>query len=828
MKKTSHLIYYIITLATIFGITANATTNHKKISFEITVPFGTDIKKIKASIPELKYNKKIIASWVTDDGCAVYNAIYSTINKKWVDNEKMSFWDENDKRDFFYHLNDKKSTGNVPSKTLSYTDGCGISHRFGTSIAYWAEELDNPNNNENIYNTSTTPNELKLITDFGASICYHDLKGYKDNESANTQASFDVAINNAISIFNKKLSIIPKIMIEPNGDHDYVYMGRNNPTIKSCITQNLGKFLCPFNKEVSLDKKDEPIIRFFGEKIEILLNELEKNRTCPTDKQIWVINGAHRETTNYVSEYLKKVEELYGASGLDCIWFPSIDEYYEYWFMRKNTTISKVIDGNKIRFTLDVPVEDNFYFQSLSLLIDGITSKEGLIVKSDDSTYGTSYGINDNKLLVNLDFNELLPQRVEKYTAIFEKEKTTGAYEDAMYFISQLKPELKDIYIAKVDNLLTPPIISNLSINKGATKVSNNLISINFTASLNSAYYRISESPDFTDSDWLPLNTNFTFQLSPEPGNKTIYLQLKNAVNLSDVKSISVILEQSEKKIVLGLSGDDQINMKEIINGEIINRIKPTIYENWSNVKLYDTSDYPCFNLLKKKSAIEPLMEKYNISGREQRDFSFVQPILTGDKGIYPDRFIQNGYFFGSDTEVTPETRRLTVAFTDVPNGKYDIRILGSRNGATNKEDYVCYRYQANNSIPVVPTSDIFNNNCDKFIEIKNVTVNDNTLLICSWREPYKNRFDCSAPMNLIEIKPAAKSSTSISETKENQTIIYSGKGKLTIENNNNNPFTIYRVDGTIIQKIMPDNKHIEVTLPAGIYIINGKKGIVY
>lgn len=829
MKRTNHLIYFIIALVTLFSHSINAATINKRITFEVTVPTGTDVSKIQASIPALKYNKKVVFSWTTDDSYSIYNAIYSVINKKWVDNEKMSFWIPGDTRDTFFHLNGERSKGYVPNKTLDYTDGCGIHHRFASSIAYWPDKLTDTSIDVGKEWPTASTKELILSSDFGSSVCFHDIGDFNGNinSNTNTQENYDQCLKNAILLFNQKLGIKPKIMIEPNGDHAYVEKGISNTSILATIGQNDGRKAFPANIINTLNKSKGLIERNFNTSQEDLINQIKSNLALPEEKRIWIINGSHKEGTEYVSLFLKNCEELFGASGEDCIWFPSLDECLEYWFMKEKTTISKEIEGNIIRFTLDIPIEDNFYFQSLSLLVDGISSKEGIIVKSDNATYGTSYGINDNKLLVNLDFNESLPQKTEKYTAIFEKEKTTETYEDAMYFISQLKPELKEPYIKRVDALLTPPVLSELSINSGAQKVKNNCVTVSFRASENTAYYRISESADFTNIDWSPLSNNILFHLTPESGNKTVYVQLKNAVNTSEIKSINIELEQSDKKIVIGLNGYGQNNQKEIHNEDMLNNVDVCLHEGWKPIQLYDTSNYPLTKLAKDINSLKTYMSKYSIDEREDRTYANHNPKLTNNSGVYPDRFIQTSHYYGCDQNVTPGSHRFLVGLIDVPNGCYEVKILGATNEP--QDEYKYCRYQANNSKIVTPNSDIFYNNNSNFIEIKNVNVEDGVLIISSWRDPSGPSYGCYAPMNLIEIKPAEKNNTGINENiKDSSITVYSGKGKLTIDNCNSKTIMVYRVDGTIVQQIMPKEQHLEINLPAGVYIVNGKKGIVY
>ena len=87
----------------------NAGEIFKTIKVEITVPASLNTDSVIAIIPALKYNKKIVTSWTVDDSYSIYNQIFSVVNKKWVDDELMSFWNPEDSRTFFYHLNGEKN-----------------------------------------------------------------------------------------------------------------------------------------------------------------------------------------------------------------------------------------------------------------------------------------------------------------------------------------------------------------------------------------------------------------------------------------------------------------------------------------------------------------------------------------------------------------------------------------------------------------------------------------------------------------------------------------------------------------------------------------------
>ncbi|MDD4823100.1 MAG: hypothetical protein PHI48_11165 [Bacteroidales bacterium] len=460
--RRKHVLILLSILSYLFDIQANDKV--RTIRLELTVPSDINKDSVNATFPALKYNKKMVTTWTVDDSYSIYNDIFCIVNKKWVDDEQMSYWDINDNRTFFYHLNGEKTTGYIPQKALKYTDGCGIFHRFAASVACWPWQLTDKNQDVSKYNVWVSSKEIRMMQDFGYTFCYHDLA---QNFCPTSQLEFDQVLVATADSFQAKTGRTPKIMIEPNGDHNYVAYSLKNDIIEASIAQNIDRFVYPFKKNESLEKDSGCIIRYFGATHDEMINHLSNDLMLKEEDRKWHLNGSHRQSVNEVSVFFYKLDSLYGATGKDCVWVPSIDEYVEYSYMRNHTKINKSIVENKIVFFLQIPVKENFWFQSISLLLSGLNDTTDIRVSVSDSVYGLSYGLNDKKLLVNLDFNDYLPEHAEKYTSIFENLKTVEAYEDALYFVSQLKKELQKTYLDRINILLSTPVASEQTINNG-------------------------------------------------------------------------------------------------------------------------------------------------------------------------------------------------------------------------------------------------------------------------------------------------------------------------------------------------------------------------
>ncbi|MDD3052056.1 MAG: lamin tail domain-containing protein, partial [Candidatus Cloacimonetes bacterium] len=374
----------------------------------------------------------------------------------------------------------------------------------------------------------------------------------------------------------------------------------------------------------------------------------------------------------------------------------------------------------------------------------------------------------------------------------------------------------------------TIPVASEMYINNGKEKTLDSIVSISFKASKSAVYYRLSETHDFKNASWELLENETKFHLSSGFGIKKIYLQLKNSQYESEVISDEIEFVENDHKVVIGLSGGNNRNDTEIINNEMLNNVSLYFHDSYSAIQLYDVWGAPTVKLAKNDLETAKILNKKGIS-RVYKFLNNLNPSFSGDLGIYPDRFYSKASFFGASSPLAQENRRLIACFINVPNGTYDIRILASQSKKTDTLDYQSYRYQVNNSDIFTPSSDIFYNNQNNFIEFRNVKVEDSTLLVCSWREPFGVSWGYYAPMNLIEIKLSDISNSKHEELNTTLPInIFSAKGKLIIEKEELNPFTIYTIEGMIVKQVVPQYLKTEIKLPPGIYIICGQKAIVY
>lgn len=552
------------------------------VEFTITSDQLINASNVQLTFPKLKYDKELVFSYITDDSYSIYNGIFNLINKRYIDNEKMSFWNPTEDRTFFYHLDFQytynnivydKSEGFTPTKFLEYSDGAGVKHRFATSVAIWPDKFGTYDYNGGWSWMWVTAKEMRMFYDFGYTPLYHDITGYTSDMS---QESFDAVVNASAQEFLNLTGRQPKILAEPNGDHTYLTFSQANPTI-NMLTAQAGdariQYAYLFAENATLDKNNITVKRDFNTSATYatdMLNTLATLRNTTRTDRKWLIGSSHRP--NYGAEMLNpsnegeyklftQIEALYGVSGDDSIWFASVDEVYEYWFMINNTQISSTqLTQNSIKYTLNVAKLDNFWFRSLSCILTGLVGN--ITITTSDNCSGLSYTKRTQDVLVNLDFNSDLLAKVNKYMDILTNDVTNQySLENAQYFVQMLKPGLKEQYQAQIDSITSSPVLDSIVINNGdvSTQASTVNIELN-TTSLYITHYMVSEDNTFTDTQWLVYNGNqiqYTFEEYTTSEAKIVYVKLKNIYGESNIKqdSINYIAPQPVSLTSITLAG---------------------------------------------------------------------------------------------------------------------------------------------------------------------------------------------------------------------------------------------------------------------------------
>lgn len=536
------------------------------VNLSFVAPEGTNPEDINLSFPKLKYNKKIVFSWINDDAYAIWNNIFSPVNRKYVSSEKgINPWSGGN-IDFFYHDGIQReinqSTGYIPSKPLEYSDGCGVRHRFTSSVAMWPEKMflpEAPDDPDKIVGYSwmwTSAREAKKLADFGYTLLWHDVFADGDTES---QEMFDQRLTEKTAIFQKAYGKTPKSLAEPNGNHKYLDYCQENSLIQFVTAQSGDgriKEVYPYSDSFSLDKSDVTVQRIFAagtneEYINRLITKLQEAYDSTDLTTIpWVIGSGHRCSSELDTVLFTQIEEKFGVSGNDSIWVPSVDEFYEYWYMTKGTKISKTIEGQNVNFKLEIPVKDNFWFKNLSCLVDGLSNTDGIQDSSDCDVF--SYGMSDGKVLINFGWGGTTYEIANQYVNNAMLSFRAGDYEDALYFSQLIKPQLKEQCVKVLKQVwnegYTHDIIGlyvNGDHDTGDITVTNPKIQVSTSEAnmMKFDWLMVSEEPTFTESTgWIPTDSGTEYTLIGS-GEHTLYIKVKDDLGVeSNVLSRKVIL----------------------------------------------------------------------------------------------------------------------------------------------------------------------------------------------------------------------------------------------------------------------------------------------
>lgn len=532
---------------------------YEKASFEITLPAGVDMTAVSAQFPALKYNKKFAYTYTFDDDVTqAYGKAFCTINKKWVDNEK------------FYHVGQVKTTGSVPLKTLGYTDGCSNEKRFTFGIAIWPnagnaaiDNFMNPTgkNPDKYYPYLVWPDLIPLL-DFGCDIYFHNVgSDYNKDNVESVLEGFKA--DQATTI--KKSGRGMKTLMRPDGNNKYVTAGRNYEDIifmgvENTIDDGSSPLNVTFDTNIDLFKKAQ--FRRYTEPI-ANADSLMANITTAagSGKYTWLHDFSHAPAEfQYILDLFVKINDLYGKDGSDSVWFASVDEIYEYWFIRTFSKIKKTISGNTVKFDVYTPGLKYSYYRDFSVRVNGISSVNNLLVSAaNEDVYGLSYAINDMALLVNVNCNRSLVDMSEKYTSKYEASSNDSDKEDALYFANQLKSELRNKFLARINAGDIAPVLNSVSINSGAATTFSTNVMIDMSITGRITHYRISENANLASQAWITGSSkSISFNLSSGYGAKTLYVQVKNEYGESAVKSdgISFVEKPSVTYIVTGQSNN--------------------------------------------------------------------------------------------------------------------------------------------------------------------------------------------------------------------------------------------------------------------------------
>ncbi|MGM0566162.1 MAG: T9SS type A sorting domain-containing protein [Bacteroidota bacterium] len=302
--------------------------------------------------------------------------------------------------------------GEVDGETfpgLYYTDGCGndIAFKMATAHYSWNDYNDNDMHDpENGYaelgdNGTITWEQIISLYENDWGIYNH---GFYDN---GTEGGLDYTINRNHSYTRRNThpdipgGIDMNLFVIPASSTELGPVAIDNG-YNQILSANyeLGSPLYNVNTEPYYN---EEISRHFGNSTILptveLLADSAKNGT-----KGMATTGTHQLNWQNFKEDMETIENQYGKSGSDSLWFATSEEVIQYLYVRDNINLNTQISGNTVTVELEGALPDDFRFYALSLLVD--SDIEITQVEREDGTNPDFNPDLNGKALINLNWNE--------------------------------------------------------------------------------------------------------------------------------------------------------------------------------------------------------------------------------------------------------------------------------------------------------------------------------------------------------------------------------------------------------------------------------------
>ena len=325
---------------------------------------------------------------------------------------------------------------------MTYTDNVGKEQRYRMTSAIMPYDV-NSNNYAKI-----NAEDAKLMLRTGWSFAQHDV----ENTSSVDAISEAMTTNN--TTWKESVGTEIKVMVEPNGNHQYLDAGRQNRGVCWNIFQNAATGY-PFNSRAISDwthnrtnwtatgvgtlpttfssKPEGGYARSFFQG-----HESEwKNEVNNADGSQIIIGGTHG-----LGDEIKA--HLRTASNVkDNAWVASADEVWEYYHIYNNATIENVNYANgKLDFDVQVPTYKKNQYRELTLNIPGLTGgSEPTFTGTTTPVTGGYKQTTDASIgyTMNIGMESSINQHIDELMNIYRDDQTNEFVKrDIRYLASQL------------------------------------------------------------------------------------------------------------------------------------------------------------------------------------------------------------------------------------------------------------------------------------------------------------------------------------------------------------------------------------------------------
>lgn len=468
-----------------------------RVDLVLSLPEGDRAAEVAVEIPRLKFDKRVLMSYTMDDDVAgAYGRIFTVINNKWVDDLN------------YAHQGIAPSTGFLPGKTLGYTDGTGIEKRFAAGVAVWPQAGNKWMSNFMLKSDPPADwrdpylkwYEIPLLLDFGFSVYEHNT-GTDDPDSVEKIAR---GFERCQEITRQQLDGRGfKVLMEPDGNYRYCEAAWLYPPIKMVCNQGRGKSIPhhPLTDDPAFEKT--VITRRFHSTRTVEEEFAYVKQNHDSANPLWYHFSTHAPG-EFVQRLLRLINDAYGKEGCDDIWFATCDEYYEYVEMRRHSTLEVERKGRQVVIHLAIPQGEDFYYNDLSLLVKHVADPASVGVTAGTNVNALSWARQGSNLLVNVGFNPRVLERAERYTRKFEASRLPEDGDDARYFVSQLRKELRAPLQSRIDHVVVraPLILEELKTGRAISDGQSLFIPVTFRCNRPPSQVKLLSEREHTRVPW--------------------------------------------------------------------------------------------------------------------------------------------------------------------------------------------------------------------------------------------------------------------------------------------------------------------------------------
>ena len=367
---------------------------------------------------------------------------------------------------------------------MTYTDNVGKTQRYRMTSAIMPYEINSGNY------AKITADDAKLMLRTGFSFAQHDV----DDISSVSAISSAMTTNN--TTWTNAVGIGLKVMVEPNGNHNYLTAGQQNRGICWNIFQNPTSEYPGNSKALTAwtnsrtdwsasgitampstfsSKPTGGYTRNFFQG-----HESEwKTAVDAADGSNIIIGGTHGLGDD-IKNHLRTSSNVTGNA-----WVCGADEAWEYYHIYNKLKIENVVySGGNLTFDVQVPTYQKNQFRELTLNIPGLTGTGAPTFSTANGKTvpvtggykidgGTGIGYT-----MNIGLENSITTHIDELMAIYRDDQTNGFVKrDIQYLIDQLwDGSVKTGYQSQLDAnptydlIIRPSLVDNNSLAIGAVK----------------------------------------------------------------------------------------------------------------------------------------------------------------------------------------------------------------------------------------------------------------------------------------------------------------------------------------------------------------------